>query len=1139
MFGKAMKCMTVALLIGGWVTSATQVPAQKPDPQKTILVEVEWFQLQGDWMYLGWRGQKGLWSMAGEDDPITVVEIPQAGDYAIWTQAYDFSQKNTGTRRYLISIDEQPVEKEAGDHGEEGWRWQKVGQRQLAAGEHVLRIQCTTSFPRADAILLTTEDLDPNNLTAEDRLAMRVRPTEVELRRIDALPEPAGVDEEALKETVALENAHLRIVFLEGKDAEGKPRIVRRTEIKSADGPLVVPSKNENLYLLHSDDSGLNVASLSPAWGNGGGRMEFESAGKTYQTKGEKQNPFLAGEPALLVPRACRKEADAVRVEYESVSGEKLSGLWTLPRDARHVHFAATYTASRDGEFMLAFTAFDEFDPKAIEQVQLPPRYQYQHLPAVAKIVTDSVAAHPMAMVQARMDGRESPITLAVTGDMAHIPFEWPCLRNATYGFALKNHHEQVQPCLFQPVLGLETSKRKKGETIEVAWNVLAWASGWEDAFEYASDHLFQVKDTREPWSCSLSDAVLNMFDLMADEDAGGWDPNLRGRWNIESQATVSHTAPLMELSVALLTRDEAFYEKYALPSIEYTLSRPFTHFSKGMQEEESWLRASMLDMTVPSQFFDSAYWQGAHEMLGHANPWAAGYARSETAVTGVTNSAKEWARLLAQYRLDPTPELLAKVRESADAFIAKEIYGVKDGDFIDHFYNLVFAPYWFDLVDLYEVTHDEKYLKAAEAGAFLTMTGQFSIPAAPEGEVTIHKGFYENFKDQKAWSPWFKGEERFSLGWPITKENALPEKTVPAWVVSRVGYSFEGPGTYQGGGEEGKGVKNIQLSCWAPDLLRVGYHTGRDIYTTYARNTTVGRWANWPGYYISRFTDITQDPRYPYQGPDVTSFYFHQIPAHTAYAMEYLVAEAETRSDYKIRFPYVRQQGYVWMTNRIYGQPGGEIFGDGPIVPRVSRGVRADSKMINVLLARSEKNIWVILTNDAHHNVKTQINIDPTDWSVQGLQPSGKIRVLDAEGKMLRSLKIGGPIQVEVPALGLTALSFPARAETIDTAPPALPEESHLTQDLGEPWGQVHAFRIRGPFGKDSLYAVRIGKNIEGIKAELVLEGNEPRTDAEYPHEFTVYPWSMDKDMTFKVKITGAEGKSVETETMTLDGTD
>ena len=56
-------------------------------------------------------------------------------------------------------------------------------------------------------------------------------------------------------------------------------------------------------------------------------------------------------------------------------------------------------------------------------------------------------------------------------------------------------------------------------------------------------------------------------------------------------------------------------------------------------------------------------------------------------------------------------------------------------------FYNTnVYAPWW-DLIDLYELTKEEKYLKAAQYGASNTIAGIRSFPTVTEDLQTIHPG--------------------------------------------------------------------------------------------------------------------------------------------------------------------------------------------------------------------------------------------------------------------------------------------------------------------------------------------------------------------------------------------------------------
>jgi len=70
------------------------------------------------------------------------------------------------------------------------------------------------------------------------------------------------------------------------------------------------------------------------------------------------------------------------------------------------------------------------------------------------------------------------------------------------------------------------------------------------------------------------------VFDLIRDEKASGWDARAKGPWNIESRNVVSHSSPLTYLSYYLLTGDEDFYRRFALPALEFMISRSGAHFA-------------------------------------------------------------------------------------------------------------------------------------------------------------------------------------------------------------------------------------------------------------------------------------------------------------------------------------------------------------------------------------------------------------------------------------------------------------------------------------------------------------------------------------------------------------------------------
>src|SRR5690606_39028273 len=79
-------------------------------------------------------------------------------------RSQDFPASQPGARRFLIRIDEQPMERESGAHGQAGWHWEKVSSIKLEAGLHLLEIDDTTRFyGRLEAIFITATDFDPNS----------------------------------------------------------------------------------------------------------------------------------------------------------------------------------------------------------------------------------------------------------------------------------------------------------------------------------------------------------------------------------------------------------------------------------------------------------------------------------------------------------------------------------------------------------------------------------------------------------------------------------------------------------------------------------------------------------------------------------------------------------------------------------------------------------------------------------------------------------------------------------------------------------------------------------------------------------------------------------------------------------------
>ena len=62
----------------------------------------------------------------------------------------------------------------------------------------------------------------------------------------------------------------------------------------------------------------------------------------------------------------------------------------------------------------------------------------------------------------------------------------------------------------------------------------------------------------------------------------------------------------------------------------------------------------------------------------------------------------------------------------------------------------------------------------------------------------------------------------------------------------------------------------------------------------------------------------------YPYTGPDYTLIYWHHIPVFVTMLEDYLINSVWSKSNGKIEFPSVHQDGYAYFATSQYGQAAG-----------------------------------------------------------------------------------------------------------------------------------------------------------------------------------------------------------------------
>lgn len=1108
----------------GCLCSASSVQAQTG-----YLLEAEDFQFKGGWQVEKVPGEQVsgntiLRVFSGKvkaADALTVINSKAAGTFTVWVRTPDYPANKPGTRLFQVAINEQPLEKEPGQHGKEGYYWEKAGTATLDAGENVIALQDTKgNFGRCDAIFLATAGFDPNTEPLASLQRFKIRPLTVKYIPPAPVTPAAGVKNISGQGTViaGISNGKLRLQFLQTTDRQ----IIASNSIRKGDQWIDMQTHGEGskIFLLTAEDPQISFGSFFPSWNGPAASGSFQSRGKTFTVLAAESltNPFLAGTLQECLPVAMKQLSDKkLDVTYQTAAGDTLKGTWQLGPGNNHLLLTLTYIPKQAGYYSLAVTGFEGVKKEEVTAIQLPPMFQYQRIPDHPVMLPSAMMPQPLAIMETK-----ERIAVFVSGTPSDFPLDWGEAGTSPMGFTIKNKENNVQPVALSPVLGLDDSRRAAGQTVTREFALGALPSGWNDALAYISDSIYKVKDYRIQGPVSLTETVFNITDLIRNDTAAGWAPELKGFYDIEADPKVTPTvvqaAPLAVVSAAVLEKDEAFYISRALPTIEYTLSRSGFRWSRGIAGTPFNKDKQSLVLSPYHSQFTTAYYEGLHQLLGEANPWLKEIAlpgNNIRSAKGYSVNIPAWTQELAAYRFTKDKSWLGAAKKHAKEYIATEVYGTKTAPLGKQpFYNASFYAYWWDLTDLYDITKDTFFLRAAETTAFQTLAGVRVYPEVKEQLQTIHPGSTYDGNT----TLWWKGGEKYRLGFPRKKGDA-PEKQVPQSLVSPVGLGFEQPFTFF---DPGKLVRPVFMSSWAPHLLRLFAEDNRTIFEIYARNAVIGRFSNYPGYYATGFTDITMRPDFPYKGPDVSSVYYHHIPPHLAFTLDFLITEAIQRSHGKVSFPYGKQDGFVWFNNRVFGGGSGKVFDDEGVRLWMKRGlVQINNPAVNYVTAISHNRFWLFLLNESQEKVTADIflgkevavqdNVVAACYVTAAAPPA----TVPVNNRKLR---------VPVTGKGFSAISFPLKIKYEVTSIPPVKNGMQVL-DLGTGIGKCYAFRIRSPFGWDAIYTYLESPPEAGLQTSFQLNG-ESRVITAYPYESSFYPVKISAEVVLKVKVTTGNGQ-------------
>ncbi|GAA3406778.1 hypothetical protein ACFFNY_24850 [Paenibacillus hodogayensis] len=1128
--------LTVLLMTPVWTGPSAQ--AEKHTEEENVTTSEEalyyyWtpsnFKTFGTWRLenQNLRGKTSS-SVTANSPAIVEADLPQAGDYKLWVRDRDYATNAPGTRMFEVAVDGTTVNKTFGIHGQEGFRWTEVGTFTLAAGLHEFSLLDTlATYARSEGFLLTD---NLNFVPPEDKndLLAIVQPDDplAELPSAE-FPSWAEVDVTPLK-TDSIENDSVKLVFHQGIGAEGS---LVQNEIFIKDGAqwVQVKHKTEPLGFLMMAALRTELIGTKDQYSQLLQRVSLNGEAGSYIT----DDFFRSGVPVWFLP-----------TDYAKVSGSEILLSFanteadlkvTFKLDALSDDPLVTLNAEFPQEGAYSFLLFSGsgVNEADFETVTAPLLYVKKAVPERSVMYPESYLFTPMATLHfpqggVKAQGRE--VTSGIAMDPSSVPQGYFFPDTAPFGLVLRDEEGLVRPQLVSPLFGSPSSLFAAQSEYEVSYRIVNRLGSWYDTFKHVTESLYNLQDLRTNPFHSINEAIYNATDLMMDDDYGGWDPVNRAHYNMEEKEMTTLANAMTALQRYLLTEDEAILDERAIPTLAFMLSRQNYHFkittNKGGASYPTVLPSPL---GGPVKNYTASVYGGLYEMTQGRMPFlmdtAIDLASQNANLGGVTDQA-------ALYRYTGDTDYLAMVRELADQYLANHPNAGdnRETQYVNGFVFGEYIPMVMTFLAAYESTGEAKYLDAARDNANLLVTGLWTTGYHDGYDVSSYTidpvATAERMQVVEQFVRWWHGSEQWRLGNPDgqakpPQESGPPlvEETVPGWMLAKAGMGTEHWRT------PGLG-SIITMNNWAGTLVKLSAYTGDPFYEMMARNATVGRYGNYPGYYQDRMIVHQMRDNYPYVGPDYTQIYWHHIPSFISMLEDFLINSAWAKSEQHIAFPSLYQSGYAFLASNQFGHAPGTFYGEEDMWLWLDRGIiQPDSVNIDYVAARKDGKLGLALMNEDNAARTTVIALG--DKVPGGASYSGTAAVYEADGTASTVAVTSGSFTLTIPAKGIRSVLLdipgvraPGYAKTDYSF------ANHPRGTVSEHTrGKGHVIQV----SPDSYHAFVYVNDLNAATSKLTMQytvnGQSHTIEKEgYPYEFLIKVDNPEEIFTYQLTATKAD---------------
>ena len=693
---------------------------------------------------------------------------------------------------------------------------------------------------------------------------------------------------------------------------------------------------------------------------------------------------------------------------------------------------------------------------------------------------------------------------------------------NADFVMNTTGVKDGILPAIFAPKMSSVDSTFKAGDTYTISYRPLSTVStmgenrGWYEMYSHVAKDLRGVYDYRDNYYSSMTDAAFNILNFLKDDEMSGWSDEMIGHYNIEDSHWVTTSNGLTYLQAYLLTEDQELLHERTLPDMGTMFTRGSHHIHREFSirnNSEGPINKS-LDFTKLGM--GSATFEGGYLMTHGMMPVLRSISQKRVMTTGVESAGFGLSNATDYYwfeRANGSTDF-PLTREVAEKYnTERAFYAATNNVDRESFINISYTPQFQAQFDAYEITGEEKYLEGAIEGArrFLPSLRITDMPESKDFLVVENIEQHVAQDKRSRSSSWSIDDLRYRRGAIMEptgetvyqnganyiyqkvrgyQDDALTVRdmtgTYPAWVTARTGLGVEQFSTCLEG-------RNIMMSTWAGDVLRLGYLSDDQLMMDLARSSIVGRFANYPGYYYTEYTRLPGLENYQTDAFDITSLYFHHAPVFLSAVHDYLFSNAWVKSEGKVNFPNTRIQGYAWFNNRMYGHESGTIYNETEMWPWLQEGtIEVSSKQIDWIAGRKNGRAAFVLTNAGEENEKITVSLN----SDLGVQEAAVVTLYDKAGNITTTRAYDNKIEVTVPKKGILTLALDganikapkfSEIEFDETAPVSLDQSAIGMMYEGNTYTPEYELKNGSYDGKD--YSTERGYDVKAYALAMDAE--------------------------------------------------